>query len=147
MKKLPVVYFFNAFDSYMLDDAEVASSGLVQRLLGTNQHVKVSARLSVKFVVSSNDVLHSFSLLQVGMKVDAVPGRINAMTIFLLQPNIVRGQCSELCGAGHYGMPIVVEAGRRDVFFGAMTFDFFRSSFSSTHCALTEFGSNLTENN
>jgi heme/copper-type cytochrome/quinol oxidase subunit 2 len=53
--------------------------------------------------------LHSFSLPAIGIKVDAVTGRLNVVTFFLAKDGILLGQCSELCGSGHYGMPIVVE--------------------------------------
>jgi heme/copper-type cytochrome/quinol oxidase subunit 2 len=119
--------FYNEFDSYMLE-LDDSAGGFIKRLLDTTQHLKVPARLSLRFLISSNDVLHSFALLAVGMKVDAVPGRLNAMTIFLLKEGLLRGQCSELCGAGHYGMPIVLESLREDRFEAAMCEDFFRTS-------------------
>lgn len=65
---------------------------------------------STKFLVNAADVLHSFVILSTGIKVDAIVGRINEMTTFILRDGIFFGQCSELCGSGHFGMPIVVEA-------------------------------------
>jgi len=61
------------------------------------------------FFVSSVDVLHSFSLPSIGIKVDAVTGRLNAVTFFPVKEGILLGQCSELCGSGHMGMPIALE--------------------------------------
>jgi len=122
-----VLDFYNEFDSYMLELDESLWIGLTKRLLDTTQHIKVPARLSVRFVVSSNDVLHAFALLPVGMKVDAVPGRINSLTIFLIAQGLLRGQCSELCGAGHYGMPIVLESLKGSLFRLALGEDFFRT--------------------
>jgi len=125
IKKLPIIFEdINDFDSYMLEIDEINKKGLIKRLLDTTQHLKVPAFMAVKFSVSSNDVLHSFALLPIGMKIDAVTGRINDMTVFLAREGILIGQCSELCGAGHYGMPIVVEALLPFDYFSAIEEDF-----------------------
>lgn len=78
----------------------------------------------VRFVISSNDVLHSFALLSLGVKVDAVTGRINELVVFLGKEGLLYGQCSELCGAGHYGMPIVLESLSDVVFENSLLGDF-----------------------
>jgi heme/copper-type cytochrome/quinol oxidase subunit 2 len=57
-------------------------------------------------IVTADDVLHSFALPSAGVKVDAVPGRLNHMGIFIERPGILYGQCSELCGTNHAFMPI-----------------------------------------
>jgi len=100
----------HAYDSYMLELEKSVNKGLVKRLLDTTQHIKSPALNSVKFSVTSNDVLHSFSLNSIGIKIDAVTGRVNDMTVFLPKEGIIGGQCSELCGSGHYGMPVVLES-------------------------------------
>lgn len=69
-------------------------------------------RTPVKILVTSTDVLHSWTLLGAGIKVDAIPGRISGATLNLLRPGVFYGQCSELCGVNHSFMPIVVEAHR-----------------------------------
>jgi cytochrome c oxidase subunit 2 len=120
------MYFntYSEFDSYMLDIDANKSKGIFRRLLDTTQHIKAPALMSVRFVVSSNDVLHSFALLSLGFKVDAVTGRVNEMVVFLGKDGVILGQCSELCGAGHYGMPIVLESLLSFTFNSAMEHDF-----------------------
>nr|YP_007890321.1 cytochrome c oxidase subunit 2 [Clathrina clathrus]AGB07382.1 cytochrome c oxidase subunit 2 [Clathrina clathrus] len=62
----------------------------------------------VRFLVTSNDVIHSYSLPALALKIDAVPGRINSVTTLFNRAGFYYGQCSELCGANHAFMPIVV---------------------------------------
>ena len=61
-------------------------------------------------LVTAGDVLHSFAMPSLGVKKDAVPGRLNETWLNIDEPGIYRGQCSELCGTGHGYMPIVIEA-------------------------------------
>ena len=65
--------------------------------------------LELEFLTGSEDVIHSFALPSVGMKMDAVPGRLNQAFSTLLRPGILYGQCSELCGSGHGFMPITAQ--------------------------------------
>lgn len=64
----------------------------------------------LKALVTSGDVLHSWAVPEMALKIDAVPGRINDSISFIQRPGLFYGQCSELCGVGHAFMPIVVEA-------------------------------------
>jgi len=66
--------------------------------------------VTTRFLVSSSDVLHAFAVPELGFKVDAVPGRLNQILLFISRPGIYYGQCSELCGANHAFMPIVIQA-------------------------------------
>jgi len=95
------------FDSYLLSDANLSNGS--KRLLDTDRHLIVPSFRALRFFVSSVDVLHSFSLPSIGIKVDAVTGRLNAVTFFPVKEGILLGQCSELCGSGHMGMPIALE--------------------------------------
>lgn len=65
--------------------------------------------LEVEFLTASEDVIHSFALPSAGLKLDAVPGRLNQALSTLLRPGILYGQCSELCGSGHGFMPITAQ--------------------------------------
>jgi len=65
--------------------------------------------LTIRFLVTSTDVLHAFAVPELGFKVDAVPGRLNQILSFINRPGIYYGQCSELCGTNHGFMPIVIE--------------------------------------
>lgn len=62
-----------------------------------------------RFLVTSSDVLHSFAVTRLGLKVDAIPGRINQAYFMPVKLGVYAGYCRELCGAGHAYMPIVVE--------------------------------------
>jgi heme/copper-type cytochrome/quinol oxidase subunit 2 len=66
--------------------------------------------MTIRIVVSSIDVLHSFSVNDLGFKIDAVPGRLNQILTYISRPGVYYGQCSELCGTNHAFMPIVIEA-------------------------------------
>jgi heme/copper-type cytochrome/quinol oxidase subunit 2 len=103
-------------DSFMIADNDLVLGQ--QRVLDTDSHLIVSSLRSTKFLVNALDVLHSFVILSTGIKVDAIVGRINEMSVFFLREGLFFGQCSELCGSGHFGMPIVVESLEPFDFFG-----------------------------
>ena len=63
-----------------------------------------------RFIITSTDVLHSFAVPSLGIKVDAVPGRLNQTSVFIRRPGVFFGQCSEICGVNHGFMPISIEA-------------------------------------
>ena len=64
----------------------------------------------VRFLVTSNDVLHAWWVPDLALKKDAIPGFINELSTVVLEPGVYRGRCAELCGRHHGFMPIVVEA-------------------------------------
>lgn len=79
------------------------------RLLETDHRVCLPHNIQTRVVVTSMDVIHSWAIPSIGVKVDAIPGRLNQV---ILQPNrmgVFYGICSEICGANHAFMPIVVE--------------------------------------
>jgi len=78
------------------------------RLLEVDQALVLPHKIRIRALVTATDVLHSFALPQLGVKIDAVPGRLNATNLFASLPTIIHGQCSELCGVGHGFMPIKV---------------------------------------
>lgn len=63
----------------------------------------------IRVLVTSADVIHSWTVPSLGVKVDAVPGRLNQLGFLIKVPGVFYGQCSEICGANHSFMPIVVE--------------------------------------
>ena len=104
-----------AFDAYMLSDearaeriAAGASEASVPRLLATDYDVVVPVGKVVRVQVTSTDVIHSFALPAFGMKVDAIPGRLNETWFRADKTGVFYGQCSELCGKDHAFMPIVI---------------------------------------
>lgn len=69
----------------------------------------VPAITPTRILITSKDVLHSWTIPSLGVKTDATPGRINQNTISIKRPTIIIGQCSEICGAGHRFIPILLE--------------------------------------
>mmetsp|Transcript_26621 Transcript_26621/g.29671 ORF Transcript_26621/g.29671 Transcript_26621/m.29671 type:complete len:83 (-) Transcript_26621:286-534(-) len=65
--------------------------------------------MELRVLISGIDVIHSFGIQGLGCKMDAVPGRVHGITVFLKRPGMFYGQCSELCGVEHGYMPIAVE--------------------------------------
>ena len=97
-----------AFDSYMIPEDELELGQL--RLLEVDNRVVIPVNTHVRMIMTSADVLHSWAVPSLGVKTDAVPGRLNQTPIFVKREGVFYGQCSELCGANHAFMPIVVEA-------------------------------------
>nr|YP_010703128.1 cytochrome c oxidase subunit II [Channa stewartii]YP_010939935.1 cytochrome c oxidase subunit II [Channa bleheri]WCO10550.1 cytochrome c oxidase subunit II [Channa stewartii]WLN31164.1 cytochrome c oxidase subunit II [Channa bleheri] len=97
-----------AFDSYMVPTQDLAPGQF--RLLETDHRMVVPENSLVRLLISADDVLHSWAVPSLGVKFDAVPGRLNQTTFVVSRPGIYFGQCSEICGANHSFMPIVVEA-------------------------------------
>ncbi|XKH02245.1 cytochrome c oxidase subunit II [Marinobacter nauticus] len=79
-------------------------------LLEVDKPLKVPVGKKVRFLLTSNDVIHSWWVPELGVKKDAIPGFINEAWTRIDEPGIYRGQCTELCGKGHAFMPVVVEA-------------------------------------
>jgi len=79
------------------------------RLLTTEKEIIIPALINVKGLITSTDVLHSFSIPSLGIKMDAVPGRINQISFVSDRWGIFAGQCSELCGTAHANMPVVLK--------------------------------------
>ena len=97
-----------AFDSYLVPEDELEVGEL--RLLEVDNRVLVPTDTHVRVLVTSSDVLHSWAVPALGVKVDACPGRLNQTSFFAKREGVFFGQCSELCGVNHGFMPIVVEA-------------------------------------
>ncbi|MBV9991007.1 MAG: cytochrome c oxidase subunit II [Alphaproteobacteria bacterium] len=96
------------FDSFPLKDADAAKAG-EPRMLGVDNVVVVPVNKVVEVETTGADVIHSWSLPQMGVKMDAIPGRINHTWFKATQLGTFYGQCSELCGANHDFMPIEVK--------------------------------------
>ena len=79
------------------------------RLLEVDNRLVLPIDTHIRVLVTGADVLHSFALPSLGVKLDAVPGRLNQTNFLLKRPGLFYGQCSEICGANHSFMPIVVE--------------------------------------
>jgi cytochrome c oxidase subunit 2 len=102
------------FDSYLIKDEDLKPGQL--RLLSVDNNLVVPVGTRIKVLITSADVIHSWAVPSLGIKMDAIPGRTNETWFQVLEPGIYYGQCSEICGAGHGFMPIAVEAVDADSF-------------------------------
>nr|YP_010960616.1 cytochrome c oxidase subunit II [Uroconger lepturus]WNH38058.1 cytochrome c oxidase subunit II [Uroconger lepturus] len=96
------------FDSYMIPTQDLTPGQF--RLLETDHRMVVPMESPIRVLITAEDVLHSWAVPALGVKMDAVPGRLNQTTFIVARPGIYYGQCSEICGANHSFMPIVIEA-------------------------------------
>lgn len=94
------------FDSYMVHEDELNIGDL--RLLKTDMPLFLPKNTHVRLLITSSDVLHSWAVPAFGVKLDAVPGRLNQTSLYLKNTGTFYGQCSELCGVNHAFMPIEV---------------------------------------
>nr|APX40267.1 cytochrome c oxidase subunit 2 [Phyllotreta parallela] len=95
------------FDSYMLPNNENMNQF---RLLDVDNRVTIPFKSNIRMMVTAADVIHSWTIPSLGVKIDALPGRLNQINFFANQPGLFFGQCSEICGANHSFMPIVLES-------------------------------------
>nr|YP_009092432.1 cytochrome c oxidase subunit 2 [Gloeochaete wittrockiana]AIM52018.1 cytochrome c oxidase subunit 2 [Gloeochaete wittrockiana] len=96
------------FDSYMVTEDDL--SDFDNRLLEVDKRVVLPVNTHIRVIVTATDVIHSWAVPSLGVKIDAMPGRLNQTALFIKRPGVFYGQCSELCGVNHGFMPIVVEA-------------------------------------
>nr|QCS26473.1 cytochrome c oxidase subunit II [Pachyhynobius shangchengensis] len=96
------------FDSYMTPTQDLLPGQF--RLLEVDNRMVVPMESPIRMLISAEDVLHSWAVPSMGIKTDAIPGRLNQTTFIASRPGVYYGQCSEICGANHSFMPIVVEA-------------------------------------
>lgn len=97
-----------AFDSYMIPDDQLKPGQV--RLLDVDNPIVLPVDTDIRIVVTAGDVIHSFAMPSLGIKIDAVPGRINETWVRITKEGQYYGQCSELCGVGHGFMPISLKA-------------------------------------
>lgn len=98
------------FDSYMIaGDDLINTDNYKEYLLEVDNRVYVPIQLIVRVLVTSADVLHSWAVPSLGIKIDACPGRLNETWFYMKRPGVFYGQCSEICGVNHGFMPIVVQ--------------------------------------
>nr|YP_009232589.1 cytochrome c oxidase subunit II [Tecia solanivora]AMA34390.1 cytochrome c oxidase subunit II [Tecia solanivora] len=96
------------FDSYMIPSNDLSPNNF--RLLDVDNRIILPMNNQIRILVTATDVIHSWTIPSLGVKVDANPGRLNQTNFFINRPGIFYGQCSEICGANHSFMPIVIES-------------------------------------
>nr|AAM76883.1 cytochrome oxidase subunit II [Paratemnopteryx kookabinnensis] len=96
------------FDSYMIPQNEMKSDTF--RLLDVDNRAALPMNTFIRIIITAADVLHSWTIPSLGVKADATPGRLNQTSLLFNPPGVFYGQCSEICGANHSFMPIVIES-------------------------------------
>nr|UCC42863.1 cytochrome c oxidase subunit II [Geisha distinctissima] len=99
------------FESYMKKNKKK-----IIRLMETDNRLMLPALTQTRMIVSSSDVIHSWTIPSLGVKMDAVPGRLNQISMMIKKPGLFMGQCSEICGANHSFMPITMESTNMKMF-------------------------------
>jgi cytochrome c oxidase subunit 2 len=102
------------FMSYMVADADIKEGQ--QRLLSTDTVVVLPIETDIQILITAADVIHAWAVPALGLKTDAIPGRLNETWVRINKPGIYYGQCSELCGKDHAYMPIEIHAVTKEEF-------------------------------
>ncbi|YP_213997.1 cytochrome c oxidase subunit II, partial (mitochondrion) [Macrobrachium rosenbergii] len=97
-----------SFDSYMASSQDISESEF--RLLEVDNRSILPMNTQIRALISAGDVIHSWTVPALGVKASTVPGRLNQIKFQINRPGLFYGQCSEVCGANHSFMPIVVES-------------------------------------
>ena len=106
--------FEKTFDSVMISEIDL-ENGL--RLLEVDNRLVLPIEKQIRLFITSTDVLHSWAIPSLGIKMDACPGRLNQVALWINRKGVYYGQCSEICGINHSFMPIVVQAVDETTFF------------------------------
>lgn len=105
--EIPGETFEKKFDSVMISENDLLNGTL--RLLEVDERLKLPIEKQLRLFITASDVLHSFAVPSLGIKMDACPGRLNQVALWIKRSGIYYGQCSEICGIQHGFMPIVIE--------------------------------------
>lgn len=96
------------FDSYIVPSQDLPFGQF--RLLEADHRIVVPSQTPIRILISADDVIHAWAVPALGVKIDGIPGRLNQTSFMTTRPGLFYGQCSEICGANHSFIPIVVEA-------------------------------------
>nr|UXB93294.1 cytochrome c oxidase subunit 2 [Blanchardaphis poikila] len=94
------------FESYMINDLNKENF----RLIEVDNKTIIPFKFNIRLLISSDDVIHSWTIPSLAIKIDAIPGRMNQINLFMNRPGMYFGQCSEICGINHSFMPIQIES-------------------------------------
>lgn len=96
------------FDSFLVGESDLEQGDL--RQLTVDNYLVLPVNTSIRLVTTSNDVIHNFAIPSLGLKLDAIPGRLNTTGLVINRDAVFYGNCSELCGYGHAFMPTAIRA-------------------------------------
>jgi cytochrome c oxidase subunit 2 len=102
------------FSSYMVPDEDIQPGQ--HRLLETDNRIVLPVDSNIRIIITAGDVLHSWAMPALGVKKDAIPGRLNETWARIDREGVYYGQCSEICGTNHGYMPITIEAVSKERF-------------------------------
>nr|UZT67479.1 cytochrome c oxidase subunit 2 [Endecameris sp. ZJUH 20220006] len=105
-------FSLNSMEMYMNKEIKMNSF----RLLDVNSRIILPLNIQMRLITTSDDVIHSLAMPSLGLKIDAIPGRLNQINLFTSRPGLFFGQCSEICGANHSFMPINFEITNSNLF-------------------------------
>nr|QJT78387.1 cytochrome c oxidase subunit II [Taiwanaphis decaspermi] len=94
------------FESYMINQINKNNF----RLIEVDNKTIIPFKFNIRLLISSDDVIHSWTIPSLAIKIDAIPGRMNQINMFMNRPGMFFGQCSEICGINHSFMPIQIES-------------------------------------
>lgn len=97
------------FDSFILKNNDYNNISSF-RLLDVDNRIIIPFNNQIRILINSSDVIHSWTVPSLGIKIDSIPGRINQSLILTSRPGIFFGQCSEICGINHRFIPIIIES-------------------------------------
>jgi len=103
------------FDSFITQPSLNNKPNLI-RLIDVDNRIVIPINCQTRTLVSAADVIHAWTIPALGIKVDAIPGRLNQLNFLISRPGLFYGQCSEICGANHSFMPIVLERSSSSAF-------------------------------
>nr|ALO77350.1 cytochrome c oxidase subunit 2 [Anthaxia sp. ANT01] len=106
-------YEYSDFKNFEFDSYMIASNFLKNynfRLLDVDNRMILPFNSQIRLIVTSTDVIHSWTIPSLGVKIDATPGRLNQVSFLINRTGLFYGQCSEICGTNHSFMPIVMES-------------------------------------
>nr|BAV82951.1 cytochrome c oxidase subunit II [Schistosoma margrebowiei] len=101
--------------SYELSSGVVYDSFITDLVNGVSKPLRLFYKVPYTLLVTSADVIHSFSIPDLSIKIDAIPGRINGLNVYMDRFGVFCGYCTELCGVGHSYMPIVLEVVSKEI--------------------------------
>jgi cytochrome c oxidase subunit 1 len=114
-EKTNIILLNKIVESVMLQESDLETGSF--RLLEVDNRIILPIKTHIRVLVTSSDVLHSWAVPSLGIKIDACPGRLNQVTCYIKRVGVFYGQCSEICGVNHAFMPIVVQSTSSNFFF------------------------------
>jgi len=104
----PEFKLLKEFNSFLIPINEIKSNNF--RLLDVDNRLIIPIKIKIRLLITTTDVIHSWTIPSMGIKVDGIPGRLNQLNFLINRPGLFFGQCSEICGINHRFIPIVIES-------------------------------------